>query len=103
MAFAKELKAKQLEAINKKAVEFAEKMKERIIESAEQGYSAYRYNISNNQDDKHIFCTKEFIEKLNELFDDVKVTYKEEQKQTLIGNITYYDKYILFDWSNLEE
>ncbi|HGO9409083.1 TPA: hypothetical protein ACLBZV_003443 [Bacillus cereus] len=98
MSLVESLKEIQAKAVDEKVVEFAEEMESAITESAARGYSGYRYQIRNDNADKHIMCSKTFIEKLQILMDDVKVDYKKEEKKNILGG-TYYEHYIHFMWN----
>lgn len=100
MTLLKNLKEIQEKAIDEKALEFAEEMEVVITESAANGYSGFRYQIYNENPDKHIMCLKTFAEKLQMLMDGVKVDYKKEEKKMLITGFTYYEHYIHFKWND---
>ncbi len=100
MSFVGNLKEIQAKAVDEKVIEFAEEMEAAIIESAEKGYSGYRYQIHKENPEKHIMCSKTFAEKLQVLMDDVKVNYKKEEKKGLITGFNYYEHYIHFSWND---
>lgn len=95
---AEELRARKTVAIIKKAEEFAEKMKEEVVESAEKGYSAYRYRIIAELDGAHLYKNAEFIEKLNELMDGVKIILEKEERRNILTGGKYYVYSLLFSW-----
>ncbi|EJQ43703.1 hypothetical protein IEQ_05031 [Bacillus cereus BAG6X1-2] len=64
MSLVENLKEMRDKAIDEKVVEFVEIMEAAIIESAEKGYSGYKYQIYKKNPDKHIMYSKIFIEKL---------------------------------------
>lgn len=99
MSLVKNLKELREKAVDEKVLEFAEEMEAAIIESAEKGYSGYRYEIKNDNPDKHMMFSKIFIEKLQELMDGVKVEFKEEQNKDMFGFLSY-KHYIRFSWNN---
>lgn len=99
MSLVENLKEIQAKAVDEKVIEFAEVMEAAMIESAEKGYSGYRYQIQNENPDKHIMCSKTFIEKLQMLMDGVKVEYKKEEKKMLLTSFNYYEHYIHFNWN----
>ncbi|WNN20083.1 hypothetical protein [Bacillus phage FI_KG-Lek] len=57
-----------------------------ITKSAASGYSGHRYKIHKNPN-RHMMCSKIFIEKLQELLDGVKVEFKEEEKEKYFKRI----------------
>ena len=99
MSLIDDLKANQEIAVDEKAIEFAEKMEARIIESSKNGYPGYKYQINSNDPDKHLMFSPLFIEKVEDLMDGVKVKFAEEKKKTAFLG-TYYERYIHFSWSN---
>lgn len=98
MSFVKNLKEMRDKAIDEKVLEFAEEMEVAIIDSAEKGYSGFRYQINNENPDKHIMHSEIFIEKLRELMDGVNVEFKKEEKKGFFTNSSYYEYYIHFSW-----
>ncbi|WOA56423.1 hypothetical protein [Bacillus mycoides] len=100
MSLVGNLKEIQEKAIDEKVLEFAEEMEVAIIESAGKGYSGYRYQIHNENLDKHIMHSEIFIEKLRELMDGVKVEFKKEEKKGFFTNSSYYEHYIHFSWKD---
>ncbi|AHZ54034.1 hypothetical protein P9Y62_04190 [Bacillus thuringiensis] len=99
MSLVGNLKKIQEKAIDEKVLEFAEEMEAAIIESAAKGYSGYKYQICFDNLNKHMMLSKVFIEKLQELMDDVKVDFKKEERKTLLGG-SYYEHYIHFKWND---
>ncbi|MDA1883106.1 hypothetical protein [Bacillus cereus group sp. BY105LC] len=97
MSLVKNLKEMRDKAIEEKALEFAEEMEAAIIESAKNGYAGYKYQLHNENQDKHIMGSEIFIEKLQVLMDGVKVEFKKEEKKNILGG-TYYEHYIHFSW-----
>lgn len=101
MNFAEQLEAKK----NLKVIEFAEEflktIKPRLIESADEGYSAFRFNIDlNNPTEKeksHLYTSSVFIEHLNKHLDGVEVRYEKEFVQGLLG-YGWYKHYLIFEW-----
>ncbi|MFA2831252.1 hypothetical protein [Bacillus paranthracis] len=96
MSLVENLKEMRDKAIEEKALEFAEEMEAAIIESAKNGYAGYKYQIHNENQDKHIMGSEIFIEKLQVLMDGVKVEFKKEERKGLFGS--YYEHYIHFSW-----
>lgn len=93
------LKGNREKVIDERAIEFAEKMENTIIESSKNGYSGYKYQIHSTDPDKHMMCTPLFTEKVEDLMDGVKVVFKEVKKRApLVG--TYYEQYIHFSWKD---
>ncbi|MGH1047685.1 hypothetical protein [Bacillus mycoides] len=99
MSLVGNLKELQEKAIDEKVLEFAEEMESVITKSAASGYSGHRYKIHNENPNRHIMCSKIFIEKLQELLDGVKVEFKEEEKKNILG-VSYYEHYIRFKWND---
>lgn len=98
MSLVGNLKEIQEKAIDEKVLEFAEEMEGVITESAANGYSGYKYQIHNENPDKHIMHSKLFIEKLQELMDGVKVEFIKEERKYLLIRGSYYEHYIHFRW-----
>ncbi|ARW58429.1 hypothetical protein [Bacillus phage Tavor_SA] len=99
MSLVGNLKELQEKAIDEKVLEFAEEMEIVITKSAASGYSGHRYKIHNENPNRHMMCSKIFIEKLQELLDGVKVEFKEEEKKNILGG-SYYEHYIRFKWDD---
>lgn len=99
MSLVGSLKELQEKAIDEKVLEFAEEMEIVITKSAASGYSGHRYKIHNENPNRHMMCSKTFIEKLQELLDGVKVEFKEEEKKNILGG-SYYEHYIRFKWND---
>ncbi|MEH7644350.1 hypothetical protein [Bacillus toyonensis] len=99
MSLVGNLKKIQEKAIDEKVLEFAEEMESVITKSAASGYSGHRYKIHNEHPNRHMMCSKIFIEKLQELLDGVKVEFKEEEKKNILGG-PYYEHYIRFKWND---
>ncbi|HDR6286495.1 TPA: hypothetical protein QCU33_002483 [Bacillus cereus] len=99
MSLLENLKEIQTKAVDEKVIEFAEKMEGLITDSATKGYSGFRYQIQNEDPNKHIMCSKTFIEKLQMLMGGVKVDYKKEERKGLF-NLSYYEHYIHFKWND---
>lgn len=99
MSLVGNLKKIQEKAIDEKVLEFAEEMEAAIIESAAKGYSGFKYQIRNDNPDKHIMHSKLFTEKLQEIMDGVKVDFKKEERKSLLGG-SYYEHYIHFKWND---
>lgn len=99
MSLVGNLKELQEKAIDEKVLEFAEEMEIVITKSAASGYSGHRYKIHNENPNRHMICSKIFIEKLQELLDGVKVEFKEEEKKNILGG-SYYEHYIRFKWND---
>ncbi|MDT3494725.1 hypothetical protein NLU03_09795 [Bacillus toyonensis] len=93
------LKELQEKAIDEKVLEFAEEMESVITKSAANGYSGHRYKLYNENPNRHMMCSKIFIEKLQELLDGVKVEFEEEEKKNILGG-SYYEHYIRFKWND---
>ncbi|MDA1861181.1 hypothetical protein PDK22_26195 [Bacillus cereus group sp. BY122LC] len=100
MSLVGNLKELQEKTIDEKVLEFAEEMEMAIIESAAKGYSGFRYQIQNEDPNKHVMCSNTFIEKLQVLMDGVKVEYKKEEKKMLLLSFNYYEHYIHFKWND---
>ncbi|MCM3413546.1 hypothetical protein [Metabacillus litoralis] len=103
MNFAEQLNEKK----DKKALEFAELFLEEIkpilINSAGEGYSAFRYAIDTNLDSEKaklpLYSNSLFVEKLNENLDGVEVSYKKEFVENLIfKGYGHYKHSLLFKW-----
>lgn len=101
MSLVTELQKKREQAIEEKVMELAEKMEPRLLESAENGYSSLNIRITSEQEDGHIFKSNEFVEKLNDLMDGVKVKYVVKEKTHLITKWTYKEHYLLFSWGDV--
>lgn len=99
MSLVESLKEIQSKAVDEKVIEFAEEMEGLMTESATKGYSGFRYQIYKENQDKHIMCSKTFVEKLQVLMDGVRVDYKKEEKKNILGG-TYYEHYIHFHWND---
>ncbi|MEM5647373.1 hypothetical protein AAHH72_26235 [Bacillus cereus] len=99
MSLVENLKEIQAKAVDEKVIEFTEKMEGLVTGSAAKGYSCFRYQIQKEDPNKHILCSKTFIEKLQVLMDGVKVDYKKEEKKNILGG-TYYEHYIHFMWND---
>ncbi|TBX37568.1 hypothetical protein [Bacillus thuringiensis] len=99
MSLVGNLKELQEKAIDEKVLEFAEEMESVITKSAASGYSGHRYKIRNENPNRHMMCSKIFIEKLQELLDGVKVEFKEDEKKNILGG-SYYEHYIRFKWND---
>ncbi|MBG9830541.1 hypothetical protein [Bacillus wiedmannii] len=100
MSLVESLKEIQAKAVDEKVIAFTEKVEGLVTGSAAKGYSGFRYQIQNEDPNKHIMCSKTFIEKLQMLMDGVKVDYKKEEKKMLITGFTYYEHYIHFQWND---
>jgi hypothetical protein len=99
MSLVENLKEIQAKAVDEKVIEFAEKMEGLMTGSAAKGYSGFRYQIQNEDPNKHIMCSKTFIEKLQVLMDGIKVDYKKEEMKNILGG-SYYKHYIHFNWND---
>lgn len=99
MSFAEELKMKRDSFLDEKAIQFAEKMELKIIKEAEMGHLNITVQVDNDMEDKHVYRSHEFAEKLQELLDGVKVTYEVQTYQSLLKT-RIYKHYLRFDWSD---
>ena len=103
MNFAEQLEAKANLKVIEFAKEFAETIKPTLIESAEKGYSGYRYTIDTNDSSEkekmHLYANPLFIEQLNKNLDGVKVEYEEEYIENIIfSGRGWYKHHIVFRW-----
>lgn len=94
------LKGNREKAIDERAIEFAENMENIILESSENGYSGYKYQIHSDNPDKHILCSPLFTGKLEDLMDGVKVTFEKVEKKNPFFATHYYENYIHFSWAD---
>ncbi|MEC1772822.1 hypothetical protein [Schinkia azotoformans] len=103
MNFAEQLKAKKDLKVIEFANEFLGTIKASLIESAEQGYSAYKYRINLDspaeKEKLQLYSDKLFVEHLNKNLDGVKASYETEYVENLLfKGCGWYKHYLIFKW-----
>ncbi|MBS4172103.1 hypothetical protein [Bacillus sp. FJAT-49736] len=103
MNFAEQLNAKK----NWKVIDFAnellETIKPKLINSAEKGYTGYKYTIDTNnpyeKEKLQLYSDPLFVEHLNKNLDGVKVRYEKEFVENLFfKGYGWYKHYLIFNW-----
>ena len=103
MNFGERLNAKKNLKVIEFANEFLLEIKPKLIRSAEEGYSAYRYQINteiqSEKDKLQMYSDTLFVKELNENLDGVKVVYKKEfVENILFRGYGHTNHYLVFSW-----
>lgn len=97
------LKEHQRVYVNKYVPEFAEKIKPSILAGAEEGYTALRYRIYDEDPMKHIKRSENFAKELEKIIPRVKVTYEVREKIYALSFLKSFEYYLIFEWGNRDE
>ncbi len=98
MSFADKLKEELDTRFENYAIEFADKIKSELVESAKEGYTGYRIKLS-DRGDKHILINSVFQKKLETLLDGCKVKTEQRKFRNLLFNGDYYRDYLVIEWN----
>lgn len=103
MNFAEQLNAKKKLRVIAFADEFLETIRPKLINSAEKGYSAYRYTVDTNLDSEkeklQLYSDSLFVDHLNKNLDGVTVVYEKEfVENLLLKGFGFYKHHLVFSW-----
>lgn len=97
MDFAAELKEVRENKLEDYAIEFAEKIKPRLIESAEKGFTGFEMKLE-DREDAHMLNNSEFREKLELLLEGCEVCIDEKEFTNLLFKNKYCKSYLVINW-----
>ena len=98
MSFAEELKTVRENKLENFAIEFAEKIKPRLLESAEKGFTGYEIELK-DREDAHLLKNSTFHENLELLLEGCKVRIDKKEFTNLIFKNNYYQSYLVISWN----
>lgn len=97
MDFKDMLNKEKEEKIINYALEFAENITPKLIESAQQGYTGYNIDLE-NRNDTHILKNTEFIKNLELLLDGCKVEIKKDEFTNILFKTKFYKSKLIISW-----
>lgn len=97
MNLATQLRKEREEKIIFHALDFAEKIEDKLKESAASGYSGYEIELY-QREDAHILKNPVFLESLKELLTGCEVEIKKEEYTNLIIKTKYYRSKLVISW-----
>lgn len=97
MNFAEELKMVRENKLEEYAIEFAEEINPKLLESAAEGFTGYEIKLE-DREDAHILRNSEFRKHLELLLEGCEVRIDEKEFTNLLFKNKYYRSYLVISW-----
>lgn len=98
MSFAEELKNVQGNKLIEYAIEFAEEINPKLLESAEKGFTGYEIELE-KREDAHMLRNSEFRKNLELLLEGCEVRIAKKEFTNLLLNKEFYKSYLVISWA----